>query len=75
MRGASNLHLPLRPPQREISYHFKRSPVTIGEAMIKVEDLLRKDKSFEKVLKCIGIKLVNGRKRKYRIPVAYPSTP
>jgi hypothetical protein len=49
--------------------------VTIGEAMVKVEDLLRKDKSFEKVLKCIGIKLVNGRKRKYRIPVAYPSTP
>jgi hypothetical protein len=25
--------------------------VAIGEAMIKVEDLLRKDKSFEKVVK------------------------
>jgi hypothetical protein len=35
----------------EIAVHFKRSPVTIGEAMIKVEDFLRKDKSFEKVLK------------------------
>jgi hypothetical protein len=44
--------------------------VTIGEAMIKVEDLLRKDKSFEKVLKRIGKKLVNRTKRKYRISVA-----
>jgi len=40
----------------EIADHFQRSPVTIGEAMIKVEDLLRKDKSFEKVLKRIGAK-------------------
>ena len=63
------------PPQREISYHFKRSPVMIGEAMIKVEDLLRKDKSFEKVLKHIGKQIVDGRKKKYCIPVAYPSTP
>ena len=54
----------------EIADHFQRSPVTIGEAMIKVEDLLRKDKSFEKVLKRIGKKLVNGTKRKYRISVA-----
>jgi hypothetical protein len=30
----------------EISDHFKRSPVTIGGAIIKVEDLLRKDKSL-----------------------------
>jgi hypothetical protein len=43
--------------------------VTIGEAIIKVEDLLRKDKSFEKVLKRIGKNLVNGRKKKYRISV------
>ena len=46
--------------------------MTIGEAMIKVEDLLRKDKSFEKVLKLIGKKLVNGRKRKNRIPLPDP---
>ena len=31
-----------------------RSSVTIGEAMIKVEDLLQKDKSFEEVFKRIG---------------------
>jgi chromosomal replication initiation ATPase DnaA len=55
---------------KEIANHFKRSPVTIGEAIIKVEDLLRKDKSFEKVLKLMGENLVKGRKRKYRISVA-----
>jgi hypothetical protein len=54
----------------EIADHFKGSPVTIGEAIIKVEDLLRKDKSSQKVLKRIGKKLINGRKGKYRISVA-----
>ena len=53
----------------EIADHFKRGPVTIGEAMIKVEDLLRKDKSFEKVLKRLGKKLVNRRKKKTVFPL------
>jgi hypothetical protein len=44
--------------------------VTIGEAMIKVEDLLQKDNSFEKVLKRLGKNLVNGRKKTCHIPVA-----
>jgi len=55
----------------EIAAHFKRNPATIGEAMIKVEDVLRKDKSFEKVLKRIGQNLINGKNRKYRIPIAW----
>ena len=53
-----------------IADHFKRSPVTIDGAINKVEDLLRKDKSFKEVLKRIGKKLANGRKKKYRISVA-----
>jgi hypothetical protein len=36
---------------KEIADHFQRSPVTIGEAIMKVEDLLKRDKSFEKALK------------------------
>ena len=43
----------------EIANHFKRRTARIGEAMIKVEDLLQKDKSFEKVLKRKGKKLIN----------------
>jgi len=38
--------------------------------IIKVEDLLKRDKSFEKVLKRMEENLVKGRKRKYRVSVA-----
>jgi hypothetical protein len=55
---------------KEIASHFKRSPVTTGEAIIKVEDLQRKDKTFGKTLTRIRENLVKGRKRKYRISVA-----
>jgi len=41
--------------------------VTISEAIVKVEDLLREDKSFERMVKHIGENLIKGRKRKYRI--------
>jgi putative transposase len=55
---------------KEIAEHFKRSPVTIGEGIIKVEELLRTDKSLKKALKLMEENLVKGRKRKYRISVA-----
>ena len=55
---------------KEIGEHFRRSPVTIGEAIMKVEDLLRKDRAFAKALTDMRIRLVEGRKRKYRVSVA-----
>lgn len=55
---------------KEIAEHFKRSPVTIGEGIMKVEELLRTDKSLKKALKLMEENLVKGRKRKYRISVA-----
>jgi len=39
---------------------------------MKVEDLLKRDKLFEKVLKRMEENLVKGRKRKYRVSVAWP---
>jgi mRNA-degrading endonuclease RelE of RelBE toxin-antitoxin system len=54
---------------KDIASHFKRSPVTIGEAIIKVEDLLRSDSPFEKDLTLMGENLIKGRKGKYRISV------
>ncbi len=51
---------------KEIANHFQRNPVTIGEAIMKVEDLLKRDKSFEKALKHMEENLVKRRKRKYR---------
>ncbi len=55
---------------KEIADHFKRSAVTIGEAIMKVEDLLRRDRSLEKTLKRMRERLVKGRRRKYRVSVA-----
>jgi hypothetical protein len=37
---------------------------------MKVEDLLKRDKLFEKALKPMEENLVKGRKRKYRVSVA-----
>jgi len=55
---------------KEIADYFRRSPVAIGEAITKVEGLLRKDTSFEKALKRMGENVVKGKKRKYRVSVA-----
>ena len=43
--------------------------ITIEEAIIKVEYLLRKHKSFKKALTLMAKNLIRGRKRKYRISV------
>jgi hypothetical protein len=54
----------------EIAGYFKRGAVTIGEGIMKVEELMRKDKSFEKALKRMEENVVKGKKRKYRVSVA-----
>jgi putative transposase len=55
---------------REIGDHFRRSPAAIGEAIMKVEDRVHRDKSFAKALKRMREQLIEGRKRKYRITIA-----
>jgi REP element-mobilizing transposase RayT len=55
---------------REIADHFRRSSVTVSEAIAKVEDLLRKDIAFAKGLRILAENLIKGRKRKYRITEA-----
>ncbi len=60
---------------REIADHFRRSSVTVSEAMTKVEYLLRKDIAFAKGLELLSENLIKGRKRKYRITEACPCYP
>ncbi|MGB9628225.1 MAG: hypothetical protein ACPL6D_06160 [Thermodesulfobacteriota bacterium] len=36
---------------KEIGEHFRRSPVAIGEAIMKVEDRMYRDRPFAKVIK------------------------
>ena len=55
---------------REIADHFRRSSVTVSEAIAKVEDLLRKDIAFAKGLRILAEDLIKGRKQKYRITEA-----
>ena len=55
---------------KEIADFFKRSAVTIGEGIIRVEELVREDKSFEKALRRMEENVVKGRKRRYRVSVA-----
>jgi hypothetical protein len=55
---------------KEIADHFRRSSVTVSEAITKVEDLLRKDIAFAKGLELLNENLIKGRKRKYRITEA-----
>jgi hypothetical protein len=57
---------------KEIADHFQWSYVALGEAIMKVKDLLKRDKSFEKALARIEANLIKGRKRKYRVSVACP---
>jgi hypothetical protein len=55
---------------REIGDHFRRSPVAISEAIKKVEDRVHRDRSFAKAIKRMREKLLEGKKRKYRVSVA-----
>jgi putative transposase len=55
---------------REIADYFRRSSVTVSEAITKVEDLLRKDTAFAGDLRILAENLIKGRKRKYRITEA-----
>ena len=55
---------------REIADHFRRSSVTVSEAITKVEGLLRKDVALAKTLELLSEILIKGRKRKYRITEA-----
>ena len=55
---------------KEVADHFRRSSVTVSEAITKVEDLLRKHPAFAKELELLTENLIKGRKRKYRITEA-----
>jgi len=55
---------------REIADHFRRSSVTVSEAIMKVEDQPRKDKAFATCLRNLAEDLIKERKRKYRITEA-----
>ena len=57
---------------KEIADYFRRRAATISEAIVKVKDHLENDKALEKTVSSMRMKLIEGRKRKYRISDAWP---
>ena len=55
---------------RETWEHFRRSSVAIGEVIRKVEDRVHRDRCFAEAIGRMREKLVERRKRKYRVSVA-----
>lgn len=55
---------------KEIGEHFRRSPVAMSEAIMKVEDRMQRDRSFAEAIKRMREKLIEGKKRKFRVSVA-----
>ena len=54
---------------KEIADHPKRSAMTMNEAIIKVENFLREDKSLEKTLHLVGKDLKKGGKENTIFPM------
>jgi hypothetical protein len=52
---------------KETADQFLRSPVTASEAIMKVEDLLRKDRTFANRLELLIGNLIKRRKIKYQV--------
>ena len=51
-------------------FPFRRSLVAVGGAIKKVEDGIHRDRSFAKAINGVRGKLIEGRKRKYRLSFA-----
>ena len=55
---------------KDIAEHFRREPVTISQAIIKLENLIQKDKKIGKMVKYMERNLIKNKKKKYRITTA-----
>ena len=55
---------------KEIAEHFRRSPMRISQTIIEVENRLREDESFRKMMGKLEKDLINQAKRKYFITIA-----
>jgi len=55
---------------KNIAQHFQREPMTISEAIIKVEGLMEKDKELARKIEDMRSNLMKRGKKKYLITVA-----
>jgi hypothetical protein len=71
-RPIHSTHVPIDPFYivKEIADCFKRNPMTIDEAIMKVGDLPQMDKLLEKVLKRMEENLVKGQNKIRQAPLS-----
>ena len=55
---------------KDIAQHFQREPMTISEAIIKIEALMEKDEELAEKIKDMRSNLMKRGKKKYLITVA-----
>jgi chromosomal replication initiation ATPase DnaA len=55
---------------KDIAQHFQREPMTISEAIIKIENLMEKDKELARGIEDMRNNLMKKGKKKYLITVA-----
>jgi len=55
---------------KDIAQHFQREPMTISEAIIKIENLMEKDKELARGIEDMRNNLIKKGKKKYLITVA-----
>ena len=55
---------------KDIAQHFRREPMTISQAIIKLEDLIQRDKDLGKTIESIESTLKKKGVKKYLITIA-----
>jgi chromosomal replication initiation ATPase DnaA len=55
---------------KDIAGHFGREPMTISQAIIKVEGLIQNDSAVEEKVRLLEKNLIRGGRKKYLITIA-----
>ena len=55
---------------KDIARHFQREPITISEAVIKIESLVERDRELARRIEAMRNNLMKRGKKKYLITVA-----
>jgi len=55
---------------KDIDQHFRREPMTVSQGIIKLEDLIQRDKDLEKTVESLESTLKKKGRKKYLITIA-----
>jgi len=55
---------------KDVARHFRRSPMVMSQACIKIEGQLGKDRAFKEMIEKLKTDLTQQAKKKYHITIA-----